>query len=238
MLLTEVIVALKNMGFTVDVQEVNKNGQILKGVILNANIECANPVLYPERYSTIEELLEDYENAIKTCPELYDSTMNTNILDVVRIGLARYVSSDVVKRKTKYHGMTVYLYGTVPNGTFKITRALANNYDEKQLWKAAKENTFKAHTLFEMYDGMYVVTNKEGYLGAASVMDKRIVSKLAKKLNVKRFVCLPSSIHEVILVPDKQGYPLDFYNDMVKDVNVSVVDPIEVLSDEAFILTV
>lgn len=41
---------------------------------------------------------------------------------------------------------------------------------------------------------------------------------------------LPSSTHEVLLLPDDQARGYDFYKEMVREVNTTQVDPEEILS--------
>ena len=45
---------------------------------------------------------------------------------------------------------------------------------------------------------------------------------------------MPSSIHEVILVPDRDGYDPQILCSMVREVNESVVSEDEVLSDSVY----
>ena len=52
-----------------------------------------------------------------------------------------------------------------------------------------------------------------------------------------KIVVLPSSVHEMLLVPYTEEIDLDTFSDMVGQVNSSEVDPTERLVDRAFIIT-
>ncbi len=76
---------------------------------------------------------------------------------------------------------------------------------------------------------MYVLTNQEKIFGAAALLYSEQLKKLAERMDCDLLI-LPSSIHEVLLIPDdhKKGY--DFYVKMVDEVNRTQVEPEEVLS--------
>lgn len=56
-------------------------------------------------------------------------------------------------------------------------------------------------------------------------------------MRVGEFVLLPSSIHECILVPHTRESDLEMFENMVKEVNATTVDPLERLVDRAYLLT-
>ena len=76
---------------------------------------------------------------------------------------------------------------------------------------------------------MYVLSNRERLYGAAALLYAASLKELAKKLN-KNLIILPSSVHEVLLVPDDGMTEKDFFRQMVKEVNDSQVEPEERLS--------
>lgn len=76
---------------------------------------------------------------------------------------------------------------------------------------------------------MYVLSNRDRIFGAASILYSDAMKELTKKLN-KNLIILPSSVHEVILVPDNGTTEKTFYKDMVKEVNDTQVEPEEILS--------
>ena len=76
---------------------------------------------------------------------------------------------------------------------------------------------------------MYVLSNRERLYGAAALLYAESIKELAGKLN-KNLIILPSSVHEVLLVPDDGMTEKDFFKEMVKEVNDNQVEPEERLS--------
>lgn len=76
---------------------------------------------------------------------------------------------------------------------------------------------------------MYVLTNQDKRFGAAAMLYSARIGELAGQLESDLLI-LPSSIHEVLLVPDHCGQDYAFYRQMVDEVNRTHVEPEEVLS--------
>jgi hypothetical protein len=79
---------------------------------------------------------------------------------------------------------------------------------------------------------MYVMTNPMKMNGAATMAYPNAVRNFANALG-KNIYIIPSSIHEVILVPES-GTEGGSLNDMVREVNRTQVDPKEVLADHVY----
>ena len=80
--------------------------------------------------------------------------------------------------------------------------------------------------------GMYVLSNESKAFGAAAMLDSEMMDKIEKE--VGEFYILPSSVHEVIIVPMKDGMELSELEAMVQEVNATQVAPNEVLSDHVY----
>lgn len=76
---------------------------------------------------------------------------------------------------------------------------------------------------------IYVLSNRDRMFGAVTMLYAESMKRLAKRLD-KNLIILPSSVHEVLLVPDDGVKEKDFFRDMVKEVNDSQVEPEERLS--------
>lgn len=76
---------------------------------------------------------------------------------------------------------------------------------------------------------MYVLSNRERLYGAASILYSDKIKHLARRLD-RNLIILPSSVHEVLLVPDNGHMEKEFLHNMVKEVNDTHVDPEEILS--------
>jgi len=76
---------------------------------------------------------------------------------------------------------------------------------------------------------LYVLTNKERMYGASAMLYSEKIKELSERLQSDLLI-LPSSVHEVLVLPDEQGKQYDFYYRMVEEVNTTQVDPEEILS--------
>lgn len=76
---------------------------------------------------------------------------------------------------------------------------------------------------------LYVLTNRDKLYGASAMLYSDKISELADKLQ-SNLLILPSSIHEVLLLPDDREKEYDFYRQMVEEVNTTQVEPEEILS--------
>lgn len=81
---------------------------------------------------------------------------------------------------------------------------------------------------------MYILTNSVGINGATSIIYKDAIRNFADKLKTD-FYILPSSIHEVILVPYEDSISREELKDMVNEVNCTQVPVEEILSDRVYI---
>lgn len=79
---------------------------------------------------------------------------------------------------------------------------------------------------------MYVLSNHQKQFGAAMMLYKKVLKNLADRINKNLFI-LPSSVHEVILLPDCGEKPEDL-RAMVREVNETQVAVEEVLSDSVY----
>lgn len=76
---------------------------------------------------------------------------------------------------------------------------------------------------------MYVLTNQNKLYGASAMLYSERIGELAEQFDSDLLI-LPSSIHEVLLLPDDQSRDYDSYRQMVAEVNKTQVQPEEVLS--------
>lgn len=97
-----------------------------------------------------------------------------------------------------------------------------------KLWEGAHVSQTKENPM------MYVLSNSEKLYGASAILYPEVLSYFAGKLNSDLYI-LPSSIHEVLLLPiqpDTAPYEL---NCIIRDVNQSHVLKEEILSDHVYI---
>lgn len=142
----------------------------------------------------------------------------------------------------------------------KVTQTLLNGWgiSEDELFIKATENTEKEIRIGNMLDTlfgnkvqvsidefepntnnddttMFVFTNKIGINGAGGFACKTALKKLADKFD-SGFYILPSSIHELLVIPMETDNKLTRFSftEMVQEVNKSEVRPEERLSDHCY----
>lgn len=81
---------------------------------------------------------------------------------------------------------------------------------------------------------MSVVTNEERFYGSVCLLEPEVFQTIAEKVEANLFI-LPSSIHEVIVVPENSIVSKTELECMVGDVNETQVMEMEVLSDHAYL---
>lgn len=82
-------------------------------------------------------------------------------------------------------------------------------------------------------DIMFVLTNPLRSFGAACILYDGVLEKIGKQLEENYYI-LPSSIHEIIIVPESKSPTRENLNDMVVEINETQVDVEEVLSDHVY----
>lgn len=81
---------------------------------------------------------------------------------------------------------------------------------------------------------MYILTNNRRRFGAAEILDKKTLRMIADQVG-DRFIVLPSSVHETIVLPPKEEAEYMRLADMVRIVNNMEVDIEERLSDHVYV---
>ena len=137
-----------------------------------------------------------------------------------------------------------------------ITKPLMETYgiDEAQLFADAEKNSLANEPLVlkplvdmiqhliseedlpnpeEVGIVTYIATNQSGFQGAAVVAYPDFAEKAAEQIGGS-FYMLPSSVHEFILIKDDGGPNARDLNKMVKNVNETVLDPRDFLSDQCY----
>jgi hypothetical protein len=81
---------------------------------------------------------------------------------------------------------------------------------------------------------LYVVTNKERLYGAVAMLNQKIMKKAAEIIN-KDFMILPSSVHEILVLPaTDEAEEINQLACMVKEVNTAEVRDDEILSSHVY----
>ncbi len=81
---------------------------------------------------------------------------------------------------------------------------------------------------------MYVLTNRIKLHGAACILYDNLLSSLSKKFN-DDFYIIPSSVHEVLLIPQSVTASKEELDSMIREVNATQVPDEDILSDHAYL---
>lgn len=97
---------------------------------------------------------------------------------------------------------------------------------------AAAEDGFEEADGMDMDNIMYVASNSKRTFGAASMLDSEALRDFAEKNGA--FYIIPSSVHEILLVPSDAGVDKEKLIEIVNDVNETQISFEEFLSDSVY----
>lgn len=80
---------------------------------------------------------------------------------------------------------------------------------------------------------MQVVSNSEGVYGAACILYPNLLQQLADEKQKNLYV-IPSSIHEIIVLPDSGHEDANRLREIISEVNGTQLEPEEILSDNLY----
>lgn len=90
-----------------------------------------------------------------------------------------------------------------------------------------------SNTLDDKNPPIYVMTNNIKLYGACCILYENALRDWAKKLKANLYI-IPSSIHEVLLIPDNGNFDEQYLTELVRDVNSSQLSLEDVLSDHVY----
>lgn len=80
---------------------------------------------------------------------------------------------------------------------------------------------------------IYVLTNKQMVHGAVGILFPEVMDMVAQKLGNECYV-IPSSVHELLLLPKSFSQDYRFIDEMIREVNKTAVSPEEVLGEHVY----
>lgn len=261
----DIIKELENRGFEVTAEEYKRKGVEMEGIRVRRagssvtimvgmkKDECNwdNPEL-------VENIISEYDE--KSATDYMERITSREFMEKhIFIGLQRESKEEdnMIKSSSGLDGIEAYLYLDLEEEAMRVAESLIARAGIKksEAWKMAEKNTLAETKILspgsvlammtglpydeslEEVDGLkfYMVTNNRQYRGAASVLNlDAIREKVGKKV-----IVLPSSVHEVLVLPveEDEEIDLDMYSQMVRDVNTTVEEEIQ-LSDRAYLLSI
>lgn len=211
-------------------------------------------------------LIKKYEQQKDIEIDVNQLMSRETILSHIYIGIQKESNEKIEKKPREFEGLETYLYVEHStkgrNYSLKLSQQImeAINLRSDEAWQHAERNTFadgetQIQNVASMLSGMgyisdeaaeaelesdfpqlYVVTNRAKYRGASAILDKTVLKEFGKKHNIKKLVVLPSSIHEMLIMPYNDSINMNDLSFMVADVNANQVEPEERLTDRAYLI--
>lgn len=85
-----------------------------------------------------------------------------------------------------------------------------------------------------LFPPIHVLTNRQGIYGASCLLYENTIKDFADQM-ASDIIILPSSIHEVLLIPDFHVFDYESLRQMVRTINATEVPREDILSDEIYL---
>ena len=105
--------------------------------------------------------------------------------------------------------------------------------EDKEEWISFTVDEIVKGLFRENKNQMYVLSNEGKIWGAVSMLCEEALKEIANEVRDDLFI-LPSSVHEVIVIPAETANSKEYLKEMVAEVNRSHVEREEVLSDHIY----
>ena len=252
---------LEKRGIENRVEFIHKNNQELEALLIYPS-NGATPTLYEEFFTkeSIEDLadeaLELYEEFIKSYTLNNDEISKPEFIlrnvypAVCRKDRNEEMLADAIHSQVGETDLEMYLRVSVPDGSFKLTRNIVESAeltDDELIAAALNNRQYSIRNVAEVmaeqmgipadtFDPMpmNVLTNDDGWYGAAGICKTDILKAALQKFECNKIFIIPSSIHEVLCIPGNLA-SADDINQMIREVNDTVVEERDVLSDHAYV---
>ena len=220
---------------------------------------------YSEGENDLEQMATNICMMIAHCFQEENSGLLENIItydkvkDNLRIALCNYEANlEMLSKRPHRHvldlAVTAFVHikevGKLGSGNLQVTNSLLKAWgvSADEMLDTATVNTMKLGESYNILDmledkmqlpedidlSLYVLTTKDQKLGASMLFNFDLLGEIADKLDSNLFI-YPSSIHEVLVYPDKDDKEQRVYHrSMVEEVNQESVAPEERLSNSVY----
>lgn len=136
------------------------------------------------------------------------------------------------------HDLDLYVFVRVSEASgYKLPAALAEKLDlsADEIIKIAAKNTIEAANIVPMHEMLGLPENADAmpiYVCMPAAAAFLMIDDFAKSKGWSGAWIIPSSIHETLIVPDDMEQ--DALNKIIRDINASIVDECDRLSDHAY----
>ena len=207
--------------------------------------------------SIADKIIEIHDKNVDLCPisnfdiENFELSKNKITFKLVNTAINQIYLKDLVH--IDYLDLSILFDCTVvlPDGQVMSTRITEEimkiwHTNKETLLEIAKENTKRILGLFLQEAGeilqdrkenhgpkLYILSNRTGHAGAVNIFLPGVLKDLAEELQDDLYI-IPSSIHEVLLVPVSGVISRENIDEMVRDVNKNVLEPKDILSNHSY----
>lgn len=245
--------------YMVDIQDVMKNnGTLLTGIVIKEPQNNTAPVIYIDDYYEMWKEGTSLSEILNSIRLTYEKHRVINSIDTDFIFNYQSVKPNLTCRLVNTE-QNRELLQKIPHfkfmdlsGIFYVTQEIKElketadilirnshfrvwNISLEELKKTAIENTKRLQPArIECLDNyMYVITNNTMTNGASTVLYDDTLEKVKERTNWEHFYLIPSSIHEWLVVQE-QEINRKKMEEIIKDINASLLQENEVLSDHIY----
>lgn len=243
---------------TVDVHSTLKNnGTIRTGLMFIQPDVNTFPTIYLEEFYDQYLQGESMNTLVQSMQEIYEKVKVKQSFPYNRIleypKMKERIVYKVIQRKSNeelltqvphelYLDLAIVYYALMETTEYGTATLLIRNehlkgwnITKEDLREAARKNTpcLLPAEGYVLADYMYLVTNCMKSFGAAVMLYDGFWERMETMIGENFFV-IPSSVHELILIPESFGMDRRHLQEMVREVNRTEVEKEEVLSDNVY----
>lgn len=115
----------------------------------------------------------------------------------------------------------------------ELSRTAVENMAKEQVFFAPMEHFMECAGFEPMSSGMHVLSNAQKEYGAAVILDP-LVQRMCRERLGEDYYVIPSSVHELLLLPESLSTGRGDLDRLIREVNTSCVSPEEYLSSHAY----
>ena len=236
---------------------VKNNGTTRTGLMFSQPGVNLSPTIYLEEFydqylqgesmdSLVQSIQEIYEKVRVRKSFLYNSIFEYSKMKpcIVYKVIQKSSNEDLLQQVPyeSYMDLAIVYYALLETTEFGTATLLIRNEHLKG-WKVTKEEIHEVAKINTpcllpieasmLTEYMYIITNRKRSFGAAVMMYEDVWKQMAAIIG-ENFYVLPSSVHELILIPESYGMDRKHLQEMVREINRTEVDDEEILSDHVY----
>ena len=233
------------------------NGTLREGLVISTRDSNVSPTIYLEEFydqylngtplmEVVQSIMSLYDQIKVSKPYHYDEVISYDKMKnrILYKLVNKELNQDLLKDipYIEYLDLAIVFYILVETTSYGNASILIRNehlmnwgVSLDEIYESACKNTRNLLPLEveKMTQYMYLVTNKLRNLGASTILYPETCKELEEMIQ-DNFYILPSSIHEVIIIPESYGVDKEHLEFMVREINETEVDAEDLLSDHVY----